>query len=313
MYKKHKISVSVPAYNEEILIGKTLETIPSFIDLIVVVDDKSKDKTLEEILKYKKKDKRIHFIASTENQGLGHTVIKAHTYAAKKGVDIVVVMAGDNQMDPAYLPLLLDTVIKEHTDYAKGNRFFHRQDLKKMPFFRIAGNIFLTFMAKFCTGYWSISDPINGYTALRVEAFKKIDISQIGSRYGFEPSLIIELALVDAKIKDVFIPARYGEERSKVNLLVDPLKVMKVFIKGFFRRMFYKYTIYNFHPIALFFGSGFLLIFVGLLFGIYIALNSFILHRIATPATVMLFVVPFLLGMQLVLQAIALDIQNEPK
>lgn len=313
MYKRNRISVSVPAYNEEKLISKTLETIPSFVDYIIAVDDKSKDNTIQQILRCKNRDKRIHLISSKENLGLGHTVIKAHNFAVEKGADIIVVMAGDNQMDPAFMSILLDTVIEEKMDLAKGNRFFHRQDLKKMPRFRIIGNIFLTFISKFCTGYWSISDPINGYTALRVETFKKIDVSKIASRYGFEPSLLIELALIDAKVKDVFIPARYGNEKSKVNLLADPARVIKTFLKGFARRIFYKYTLYNFHPIALFYSVGFVLILIGLFFGFDIAFNSFILKRVATPATVMLFVAPFLLGMQLVLQAIVLDIQNEPK
>lgn len=313
MYKKHKISVSIPVYNEEDLIMKTIEIIPAFVDQIVVVDDKSKDKTIERILRCKKKDKRINFIASKENLGLGDTVIKAHNFAVEKGVDIVVVMAGDNQMDPTYLPSLLNPIIEDKCDYSKGNRFFHSQELKRMPLFRIIGNIVLTFIAKFCTGYWSISDPINGYTALKVETFKRIDVTQIGSRYGFEPSLLIELAIINAKVKDIFIPARYGEEKSKVNLLVDPLKVIQVLLKGYVRRMFLKYTLYNFHPISLFYITGFLFLLVGLLFGLYIAINSFVLQKISTPATVMLFVVPFLLGVQLILQAIVLDIQNEPK
>lgn len=242
MYKKNKIAVSVPAYNEEKLIRKTLETIPAYVDLIVVVDDKSKDKTVEQILKSKKKDKRIHLIASEKNKGLGDTVIKAHLYAAELGANVLVVMAGDNQMDPDYLSLLLDAIIDEKIDYAKGNRFFHRQDLKKMSNFRIIGNIFLTYVAKFCTGYWKVSDPINGYTALQVKTFKKIDVSKIASRFGFEPSMLIELAIIKAKVKDVFIPARYGDEKSKVNLFIDPLKVLKTFLKGYLRRMFFKYS-----------------------------------------------------------------------
>jgi glycosyltransferase involved in cell wall biosynthesis len=313
MYKKRKIAVSVPAYNEKKLIRKTLETIPSFIDLIVVVDDKSKDKTSDEIIACKKKDKRIHFIASKKNQGLGKTVIKAHTYASEKSADIVVVMAGDNQMNPKYLPLLLDAIIDDNYDYVKGNRFFHRQDLKTMPKYRILGNIFLTFVSKFCTGYWSISDPINGYTALRITTLKKIDMSKIASRYGFEPSLLIELSLINAKVKDVFIPAKYGTEKSKVNLLLDPFKVLRIFAKGYIRRMVFKYMLYDFHPIALFYGMGFAFIFIGLVFGIFIAFNSVALHRVASPATAILFAVPFLLGVQFILQAIVLDIQNEPQ
>lgn len=313
MYKKQKISVSVPAYNEEKLIKNTLETIPSYVDLIIAVDDKSKDKTVEQITKVKRRDKRVHLIASEKNQGLGQTVVKAHEYALKKKIDILVVMAGDNQMDPLHLPKLLDAVIEDKFDYAKGNRFFHIQDLKKMPTFRIVGNIFLTMFSKFCTGYWSISDPINGYTALRADIFGKIDSKQIASRYGFEPSLLIELSLLNAKVKDVFIPAKYGEEKSKVNLFTDPAKVLMVFFKGFVKRLFLKYTLYNFHPIALFYGTGFIFVLIGLVFGFVIAFNSFFIKQISTPATVMLFVVPFLLGIQLILQAITLDIQNEPK
>lgn len=313
MYKSCKIAVSVPAFNEEELIKRTLETIPSFVDLIVAVDDKSKDKTVDEIKKCIKKDRRIHLITSEKNIGLGGTVIKAHQFALEKKADIFVVMAGDNQMDPVFLHLLLDAVIVDKVDLAKGNRFFHRQDLKNMPAFRIIGNIFLTFVSKFCTGYWSVSDPINGYTALKVEAFQKINVSRIASRYGFEPSLLIELSLINAKVKDVCIPARYGNELSKVNLFKDPFRVVKAFLNGFLIRIFLKYTLYNFHPIALFYGSGFLFSFIGFLFGIYIAFNSLLLHKIATPATVVLFVVPFLLGVQLILQAIVLDIQNEPK
>lgn len=313
MYKKCKVAVSVPAYNEEKHIKKTLETIPSFVDLIVVADDRSSDKTVEQILQCRSRDKRIHLITSKENTGLGDTVVKAHTYAFGKKAQIAVVMAGDNQMDPAFLPPLLDAVIAGNCDYAKGNRFFHRRDLEKMPLFRIIGNVFLTFLSKFCTGYWSIADPINGYTALRIEAFKKIDVSKIASRYGFEPSLLIELALINARVKDVFIPARYGSEKSKVNLLTDPFKVMKAFVGGYFRRIFFKYMLYDFHPIALFYGAGFMSVFTGFVFGLFIAFNSFILQKISTPATVMLFVVPFLLGVQLILQAIVLDIQNEPK
>jgi len=313
MYKKYKISVSVPAYNEEKLIRKTLETIPKFVDLIVAVDDKSKDKTIDEIRQSQRKDKRIQLISSEKNLGLGDTVVRAHNYAVKKNMDIVVVMAGDNQMDPKYLPLLLDTIIEDNYDYAKGNRFFHREALKKMTRFRLIGNILLSFLSKFSTGYWSISDPINGYTALKVKIFKKIDITQIGSRYGFEPSLLIELSLINARVKDVFIPARYGTEKSKVNLLRDPFKVVKVFLQGFARRIFYKYTIFNFHPIALFYGAGCLFILISLMCGLYVMLNSIILHEASIIGGVMLFIVLFILGVQLILQAIVLDIQSEPK
>lgn len=313
MYKKNKISVFVPAFNEENFITKTLNTIPAYVDLIVVVNDNSKDKTKEKIIACAKKDKRIVLIDQKINGGIGNSAMLAHAYSALKKCDILALMAGDNQMDPRYLSMLLNEIIVNNYDYAKGNRFFHQKDLKSMPKMRNIGNIFVTFITKFSTGYWSISDPLNGYTALRVEAFTKLNPEDIASRFDFEVSMLLELSLLNARVKDVFIPAQYGNEESDINYIIDSWRVLRTLIKGYIKRIIYKYTLFNFYPISLFYLSGYFLILIGLLFGGYVTFFSLILKHVATPATVMLSVVPFTLGFQLILQAIVLDIQNEPK
>lgn len=312
MFKKNRIAVAVPCYNEQEFIRETLTGLPGYIDNIYVVDDCSNDSTKTITQELAKKNRKIHLIKNKENKGIGFSVLAAFQKASNDHNNIVCVLAGDNQMNPKYLPSLLNEIIDKKYDYAKGNRFYHLAELNKMPMHRIIGNIFITFVTKICTGYWSISDPLNGYTALSLDTFKKIDPTKISQRYDFESSVFVELSMIDARIKDVFIPANYGREKSDISLLRDSGSVIRTLLKGYLKRIVFKYTLFNFHPIALFYVFGYLFIVIGIIFGLSIVFHLFG-PETATTATVMLSVVPFITGFQLILQAIVLDIQNEPK
>lgn len=312
MYKNKKIAVSIPCYNEERFIRKTIIGLPKYIDTIYITDDFSKDKSKEIILTLAKKNKKINFVQNNKNTGNGYSVLRGLKQASKDNQDIVCIFAGDNQMDSKYLTLLLDECINNNVDLVKGNRFAHLNELKKMPKIRIVGNIIITLIAKIATGYWSMADPLNGYTALKIKTFKNIDSAQIALRYDYEASLLIQLSLVNAKIKDISIPAKYGEEKSDIKLIKDSFKILATFTKGFFKRLFIKYTLTSLNPIALFYFCGIFLSLFGSFFGLYVAINS-IGPKSATTATVMLSVIPFIIGVQFILQAIILDIQAEPK
>lgn len=313
MYKDKKISVSVPAYFEEKLIAETIKSIPEFVDRIVVVNDGSTDNTAAEVKKMMEEDNRVFLIDSEKNEGIGASLIKAHRKGIEYGADILVVMAGDNQMDPDELPMLLDKIIEEGADYAKGNRFFHTKDLRSMPGFRLLVNVLVSFLVKFCTGYWSVADPLNGYTALRTETFLDIDIDSISKRYDFEVSMFVQLSLIGAKIKDVAIPARYGTEVSTIKLHKEAPRAVKVLIRGFFKRMIVRYTLFSFHPIALFYFMSFLALSWTVLWTAIVTIIILARHTTATTAVVMLAVLPFIVGFELLLQAVSLDIYNEPK
>jgi hypothetical protein len=246
------------------------------------------------------------------NGGIGHAVKAAHNLGVDNHADILVVMAGDYQMDPQYLPKLIDHLIHNQVDFVKGNRFFHVNELKQMPLIRIIGNIIVSFFTKMSTGYWSIADPLNGYTAISTKMFLMLDQEKIADRFDFEVSLLGELALNRAKIADVKIPARYGSEVSNINLFQDSFQVLHQLIYIFFRRIFVNYTLYNFHPISLFYFAGLALSTSGLVVGILVSFYS-IGPQSASAATVMISIVPLLVGIQLLLQAITLDIQQEPK
>ncbi len=314
MYKKRIIGVSIPCYNEEDFIGKTLEGLPDFLDKIYVIDDASQDKTARIIADYAKKDERIKLLKNKKNMGNGFSVVSGFKQAINDGCDIVCIVAGDNQCRLEYLAGLVDEVVADNCDYAKANRFVNLQELKQMPRFRKLGNIFMSFINKFATGYYSVFDPLNSYSATRVSTLKKMDLDSISHRYDFENSFMLHLYLASARIKDIPVPARYEGEQSDIKLLSYIPQTSKTLLVSFFKRIYYRYILFSLHPIALFMISGLLLFLFGLAVGLVIIVRSVNpAHIPATTGTVMLAVVPFMLGFLLLLNAFVLDIQNEPK
>lgn len=313
MYKGNSVAVVVPAYNEEELIGLTLAGMPEYVDSIIVTDDASTDDTAARVEAMAQRDARIMLIRHARNEGKGGAVIDGYRRAMDQGHDIVVSMDGDHQMPPEYLPSLLDCLIEQGYDAAKGNRFLASfGTLSAMPKHRLLGNILLTLLTKIASGYWSIFDSQNGYWAVTAESVRKLELSRIARRYDLENSLLIHLNILGARVADVPIPAKYGDEVSGIRLWRVTPRILLTLFTGFWRRVFLRYVLYNFHPIALFLFSGLALTLWGFGFGIWVAIGS-LGPEAATSGTVMLAVLPFLMGFQLLLAALVLDILSEPK
>src|SRR3990172_6895963 len=111
MYRDKKIAVVVPAYNEEDLIATTVRGVPDFVDAVAVTDDASVDGTAARVAEVAASDPRVTLIRHEENQGVGAAVVDGYRKAVADGMDIAVVMAGDNQMPPEHLQRLLDPLI----------------------------------------------------------------------------------------------------------------------------------------------------------------------------------------------------------
>ena len=312
MYKDRRIGVVIPAYNEERLIVQALETIPEFVDLVVVIDDGSKDATSHKVIEASQCDPRIYLLRNPSNQGVGASVVRGHEYMLEQGVDCVAVMAGDAQTDPAHLHWLLDKLIDERYDMAKGNRLLHPNATRTMPRYRLLGNMVLTLLTKFASGYWSLLDSQNGYVAFNSEILRRLDLSRIARGYDLENSMLIQLNIVHARVADVTMPAIYGEEESGIRVWRVIPRMLLTLLAGFWQRIYLKYVLYSFHPIALLFFFGALLTLWGLGIGIWVGINS-LGPESATAGSVMLSVLPFLVGFQLLLAALVLDILDEPK
>ena len=171
----------------------------------------------------------------------------------------------------------------------------------------------LTFANKLASGYWHVFDPQNGYTAISADALRRLDSRAIHQRYFFENDMLIALNFHNARVRDVPVPARYGEERSDLSLLRAGVTFPLLFVPRFWRRIYRKYVLRDFSPIALFLFAGLLLFAWGVAFGAYHWALSVLTGRATPTGTIMLSVLPLILGFQLILQAIVLDIQETPK
>ena len=252
MYKGNKIAVVVPAYNEQLLISETLQGIPAFVDFIFVINDASEDNTLQQIESRKKKDNRVTIIDHDINKGLGQSLIDGYLASRNSDAEITAVMAGDNQMHPDDLPLLLDKIIEEDFDYVKGNRLLHH-DINKMPRYRLIGNSILTILTKFATGYYALMDPQCGYTAIRNEALHYIPIQNMTRGYGYNADILCMMNIHAFKVTDCQVRPVYDREQSKIKLWNYIPKVSWLLIRLFFRRLWGRYIIRDFHPLVLFY------------------------------------------------------------
>ena len=254
MYLEKTIGVAVPAYNEEKLIAKTLQSIPSLVDKIIVVDDKSKDHTVGIVKKIMEEDGRIILIQHDLNQGVGGAIATGYKKAVELEIDVTAVMAGDNQMDPSDLANILTPVAEGIVDYTKGNRLFQGDAWKMIPHYRYLGNSFLSLLTKIASGYWHIADSQTGYTAVSLNVLKRLNLDSIYKRYGMPNDMLIKLNEYDFRVRDIHIRPVYNiGEKSGIKVMKVIPKISWLLFKGFWRRLFYKYVIKDFHPLVFFY------------------------------------------------------------
>jgi len=311
MIENKSVAVVVPAYRVERQIGRLLERVPPYVDRIFVVDDASPDTTAEAVSAVA--DPRISLLRHPRNQGVGGAMATGFRAALGAGADLIVKCDGDGQMDPADIALLAQPLVDGGADYAKGCRFHHVGELDSMPRVRFAGNIVLTFLTKLASGYWHVLDPQNGFVAVSAATLRRIRIDRLARGYFFENDMLIRLNAIEARVADVPLPSHYAGEPSSLKPGRIALQFPARLLAGFFRRVFWRYVFYDVSPVALFLVFGFLLFSFGAVFGAYHWIWGAIHDRPTQTGAVIVAAVPFILGFQLLLQALVLDIQNTPK
>lgn len=311
MYKGKSVTIVVPAYNVAPHILQVIKTVPEFVDRIIVVDDCGTDDTSRVLCQVT--DIRVVVVKHATNQGVGGAMVTGFKRAIQDGAELIVKMDGDGQMNPDHVHELLDPLIHDGYAYAKGNRFLDNTQLKEMPTHRLVGNYALTFMTKLASGYWHVFDPQNGFLAVKVEALRWIDLDHLAKRYFFENDMLVHLNIFGVRVKDVAIPARYGDEKSSMSISKVLVTFPYYLWKRFWYRIYQKDVLRDFSPVALFWVTGLGLFTWGFLFGAYTWGKSTFLHQIASTGTVMLSVLPLVLGFELILQAIILEIKESPR
>jgi glycosyltransferase involved in cell wall biosynthesis len=242
MYKEKRVAVVVPAYNEERFIAGVLTTIPPFVDQIYAVNDGSVDRTLEIAQTIAKQNGHITVINRKQQGGIGTAVTTGHKKALADGMDVIAVMAGDGQMDPAILDRILDPVVEGKADYSKGNRLSVPQHRKGMSVWRVFGNFLLTYLTRIASGYWHISDPQNGYTAISRGVLERVDLDKVETGFAFENDLLVKLHVCGARLRDVPHPARYRGENSKIKYPRFMVATSWLLLEDFLWRLWVEYV-----------------------------------------------------------------------
>jgi glycosyltransferase involved in cell wall biosynthesis len=303
-----RVAVVVPAHDEELLIGDTLRGIPAFVDLIFVVDDASVDATVERIQEVA--DPRIEVIRHEQNSGVGAAIVTGYRRAIEEDVVVTCVMAADNQMDPAELIRLVEPVAAGEVDYVKANRLFTGEAWRLIPRSRYLGNAVLSLLTKIASGYWHIADSQAGYTAIRLETLRTLDLDRLYSRYGFPNDMLVHLNVWNARVRD--IPSRpiYGVgERSGIRIRKVVPRISWLLLCGFFWRMREKYVIRDFHPLVFFYALGIVMTSLGLVLGVIETVLRFMGNEITTP-TIVLIALLLISGSQFTLFAMWFDMES---
>lgn len=268
MIDQYKISLVIPVYNVGISILKLLEKIPNFIDQIYVIDDNCPMKTGNIILENNTNLKNVKVILNKTNLGVGGAVKVGYLESIKDSFDITVKIDGDDQMNPNEIDKLLQPIISEKYGYTKGNRFINQNEIENYPRTRFYGNIFLSFISKLSSGYWDIFDPINGFTAIKTEILKKINLEKIDNRYFFETDMLYSLYLVDIKIKDVPVEIKYNNNQvQNLNVTKEAFNFLFKNIHRTFSRIKNKYFLHNFSITSFFCFSSLILFLFAICFG----------------------------------------------
>jgi glycosyltransferase involved in cell wall biosynthesis len=234
VYKGKKIGVVVPAHNEEPFIAEVIETMPPFVDRIYVTNDASTDST-GDILNDVASDKLV-ITNHRRRMGAGAAMVSGYKKACSDEMDVIAIMAGDGQMDPAILSMILDPVVDGEAAYSKGDRLSLPEHKDGMPTWRAFGNLLLTYLTRMSSGYWNVSDPQNGYTAISRGILERVDLSRVETGFAFENDLLVKLHACGARVINVPHPARYRGEHSKIRYLHFMMSTSRLLLKDFLWR-----------------------------------------------------------------------------
>ena len=219
MHNGWHVGVVIPAKDEELFIGAVLDTIPNFVDSVVVIDDGSSDDTSKVAKTYQDKSYNLTVIR-LEGKGVGGAIDAGHIEMLRNCPEpfVSVVMAGDGQMDPNDVTEVITPIIEQRCDYVKGNRFIHVDGVGNMPKVRRFASQILAFLTTLAAGI-AVSDPQCGYTATSHKVLKEWNWAKSWDKYGYPNYWLIELSRLSFSVIEVPVKSIYGSEKSNLKML----------------------------------------------------------------------------------------------
>ncbi len=303
-----RVGVVIPAFQAAQTIGAVIAGIPPQVRDVFVVDDGSTDGTAE--LVETLADPRVQLLRHERNGGVGAAVKTGYAAALAAGCDVLVKMDADGQMDPAFIPDLVRPLVTGEAGYAKGNRLWSIAASREMPRRRLIGNLLLSMATKAVSGYWNVLDPTNGFTAVRADMLGRLDWRYVQDKYFFETSMLVELHLLRVPVRDVLMPARYAGAVSNLRVASAIPDFGMRLARALLRRLTLEYILLDVRPGTVLAALGLPMVVFGATFGAYHWYMGEVTGESSLPGTVMVAAGPFILGVQFLLQALLLDVQE---
>lgn len=307
-----RLAVVVPCYRVAACIADVLRAIGPEVWRVYCVDDACPEHSHEIIEQAAAEDPRIRCLRHSENMGVGAAVVTGYKQAIADGAEVIVKLDGDGQMDPRRIPELVQPILRGEADYVKGNRFFRLEGLWAMPVVRLIGNAGLSFLSKMSTGYWTLFDPTNGYTAIHALAAERLPLDKLSRRYFFESDILFRLNTLRAAVAEVPMDACYGHENSSLSIFKTLVHFPLCHARNLAKRIFYNYFLRGFSVASIHLVAGAILLAFGVVFGASRWIVGAETNVPASAGTVMLAALPILIGCQLLLSFISFDMSNVP-
>lgn len=310
-YTFTKIAVVIPSYKVRHHVLGVIRRIGAEVLRIYVVDDCCPDGS-GSFVENNCEDERVIVIRNPENQGVGGAVMTGYRAAIDDGMDIIVKVDGDGQMDPRLIPDMVAPILAGEADYTKGNRFYDLEEIHAMPKTRLIGNAVLSFMTKLSSGYWNIFDPTNGYTAIHRDVAQRLPFKKISRGYFFETDILFRLNILHAVVVDIPMDAKYADEVSNLRISRIAGEFLLKHCRNLGKRIFYNYYLRDMSLASIELPLGIAMFLFGLIFGIYHWAQSIAEGVSSSSGTVMLSALPVIIGLQLILAFLGHDISSVP-
>ena len=231
----NKITAVIPVLNEEKAIEKVVSELENYCENIIIVNDGSTDNTKEILNKLSKTyGRKLLIIDNKKNMGIGYSMKAGFKKSLDFDNSIIIKIDGDGQHQPQDLVKFINKINDEGYEFVKGNRFLLKDDLENMPVKKLIGNLLVTTLQKLISGKYDISDPNNGFLAIKKTVLEDIDIDNLQNNYFFENSLLLNITSHNYSVGEVGIKTIYNDEKSSIPMFRASLKMLPTFLKLLF-------------------------------------------------------------------------------
>jgi len=309
--RRPRVAAVIPCFRVKRHVSGVIDSLAGYVDHVFVVDDCCPEQSGDHV-EATANPEFVTVLRHSVNQGVGGAVLTGYRRALEEAYSIVVKVDGDGQMDPSYIPALIQPILDGKADYTKGNRFFDLATLTAMPRVRVFGNAVLSFVTKLSSGYWDLMDPTNGFTAIHCSILKLLPVEKMEKRYFFESDMLFRLGCIRAVVLDIPMPSKYGDEKSNLHVGRAAIDFPTKHLARILKRLFYSYFLRGFSAGTLLLCAGLPLLIFGTVYGTVHWIASAQSGQPAAAGVVMLAALPVILGLQLLLSFLSLDIGNTP-